>query len=238
MRRIVRWVGLIVVLGGSIALGAEGSGPVVATGFGSDPEGTPTPGHPAATAAAPARPGSAAALLPLGSGGSRGKPDSRPVPARPAGGLPAAVTVAGSLAVVLGLFLLVAWAMRRAAPRGSALLPSEVFEVLGRAPLAGRQQAHLLRCGRKLLLVSVTPAGVETLTEVTEPLEVDRLAGLCRQAQPHSATAAFRQIFQQWAPRNPSRPLPDDLSDEGPPPAVAAAPAGRPGNRGWEHDNA
>jgi flagellar biogenesis protein FliO len=153
---------------------------------------------------------------------------------RPAGGLPAAVTVAGSLAVVLGLFFLVAWGMRRAAPRGSVLLPAEVFEVLGRAPLAGRQQAHLLRCGRKLLLVSVTPAGIETLTEVTEPLEVDRLAGLCRQAQPQGPTAAFRQIFQQWAPRDPSQPLAERREPE----AVAATTQPRPGGRRWEDDNA
>jgi flagellar biogenesis protein FliO len=89
-------------------------------------------------------------------------------------------------------------------------LPPEVFEVLGRAPLAARQQVHLLRCGRKLLLVSVTQAGTETLAEVTEPEEVDRLAGLCRQAHTQSATAAFRQVFGQWAPRHSGRRLPDD----------------------------
>ena len=66
--------------------------------------------------------------------------------------------------------------------KSATLLPTEVVEVLGRAPLAGRQQMHLLRCGNKLLLVSVTPTGAETLTEVTDPVEVDRLSGLCRQA--------------------------------------------------------
>ena len=93
----------------------------------------------------------------------------------------------------------------RTAPKGTTLLPGEVVEVLGRAPLAGRQQMHLLRCGNKLLLVSVTPAGAETLTEVTEPAEVDRLAGLCRQAHPQSATTAFRQIFQQFGARSEDR---------------------------------
>jgi len=125
-------------------------------------------------------------------------------PTKPAGSLPALATVAGSLAVVLGLFFAFAWAMKRASPRGSVLLPAEVFEILGRAPLAGRQQVHLLRCGSKLLLVSITPAGTETLTEVTDPLEVDRLAGLCRQAHPQSATAAFREVFQQLG-RRPRR---------------------------------
>jgi flagellar biogenesis protein FliO len=106
-------------------------------------------------------------------------------------------TVASSLAVVLGLFLVVAWGIKRAMPGRSSLLPTEVVEVLGRANLASRQQVHLLRCGSKLLLVSATPGGMETLTEITEPDEVQRLAALCRQTQPGSTTAVFRHVFQQ-----------------------------------------
>jgi flagellar biogenesis protein FliO len=200
MPSIARWIGVVVVLGGSAAW-AEEPAQVVPAAFGRERP----PDGPAPAAAAPAKPAEPAAPLPLGSA-SRGRSEHGKSP----GGLPALVTVAGSLAVVLGLFLAGAWAMRRAAPRGSILLPSEVFEVLGRAPLAGRQQVHLLRCGRKLLLVCVTPAGTETLTEVTEPGEVDRLAGACRQAHPHGATAAFRQVFQQWAPRSPHPPSHDE----------------------------
>jgi len=115
-----------------------------------------------------------------------------------------AVTVVGALGLVLGIFLLTAWGIRRAAPQSLHPLPAEVFEALGRAPLAGRQQAHLLRLGNKLVLVSLSPAGAETLTEITDPVEVDRVAGLCRQTQPGSATAVFRQVFEQFAPRRPS----------------------------------
>jgi flagellar biogenesis protein FliO len=106
--------------------------------------------------------------------------------------------MAGSLAVVLGLFFLVAWLLRRAMPKGSRLLPGDVVEVLGRAPLTGRQHVHLLRCGNKLLLVSVSPGSTETLTEITDPEEVDRICGLCRAAHPQSATASFRQVLQQF----------------------------------------
>ncbi|MGW8257347.1 MAG: FliO/MopB family protein, partial [Thermoguttaceae bacterium] len=119
--------------------------------------------------------------------------------------LPSLATVVGSLSVVIGIFLILAWILRRTVPQQLTRLPNEAFEVLGRAPLVGKQQVHLLRCGTKLLLVSVTPAGTETLTEITDPMEVDRLAGLCRQSNPHSATAAFRQIFEQLAPKRPSR---------------------------------
>ena len=134
--------------------------------------------------------------LPLPPPGSSKRTDGSPAD-KPRGGLASAVTVVSSLAVVLGLFFVLAWAMRRATPRGSTILPTEVVEVLGRAPLAGRQQVHLLRCGTRLLLVSVTPTGAETLTEITDPDEVNRLAGLCRQARPDSATATFRQVFGQ-----------------------------------------
>ncbi len=120
-----------------------------------------------------------------------GEPGSRP------GGATSLLTVGGSLAVVLGLFLLVAWALKRAMPGRSGLLPSEVVEVLGRASLGARQQVHLVRCGSKLLLVSATPGGMETLTEIAEPDEVQRLAALCRQTQPGSTTATFRKVFQQ-----------------------------------------
>ena len=55
-------------------------------------------------------------------------------------GGPSWVTTIGSLAVVLGVFFAVAWLMRRMAPAGSAPLPGEVLEVLGRAAVAQRQQ--------------------------------------------------------------------------------------------------
>ena len=106
-------------------------------------------------------------------------------------------TVAGSLVVVVGAFLLVAWITQRAAPRRMAPLPSEVVECLGRAPLTGRQQIQLLRLGKKLVLVAVTATEARTLSEVTDPLEVDRLSGLCQQIRPESITASFRQVLAQ-----------------------------------------
>jgi len=117
---------------------------------------------------------------------------------RPSGTGSSLIALAGSLAVVLGLFSVMAWLLRRGMPKGSFLLPSDLVEVLGRAPLAGRQQMYLVRCGNKLLLVSVSGGGAETLTEITDREEVDRLAGLCRAAHPQSATASFRQILQQF----------------------------------------
>ena len=120
---------------------------------------------------------------------------------RQAGGLRSVVTVGGSLAVVLGVFFLIVWLLRRASPGAMGTLPGEVFEVLGRASLANHQHVQLLRCGNKLLLVSFHAAGAganaNTLTEITDPKEVDRLAGLCRQARGGNPSKTFRQVLRQ-----------------------------------------
>jgi len=118
--------------------------------------------------------------------------------------LPSMFSTFASLLVVLGLFLLLAWLMRRGLPKRASTLPADVVEVLGQTALAPRQFVHLLRVGNKLLLVSMTGAGVETLTEITDPLEVDRLAGLCRQGDRFSSTNAFRQILGQFATERPA----------------------------------
>ena len=114
-------------------------------------------------------------------------------------GLPAKsiYTIASALAIVIGAFLLFAWVLRRGGNKTNTPLPAEVVSVLGRVPLAARQFAQLLRVGNKLVLVSLTPTGAETLTEVTDPVEVDRLVGLCQQYSPHSTTKAFEQVFRQ-----------------------------------------
>ncbi len=140
----------------------------------------------------------AAAPLPLKPHDATGDatPNKRP------GSLSSFLTVGGSLAVVLGIFFGIVWLLRRASPGRVALLPSEAYEILGRAPLANHHQAHLIRCGNKLLLICVTAAGAETLTEITDSAEVERMSALCRHAQPGSPTLSFRQVFQQAEKRH------------------------------------
>ncbi len=107
------------------------------------------------------------------------------------------VTIVAGLSVVLGLFFLLVWLLRRHTPAGAQAIPTDVLEVLGRATLQGKHQLNLVRVGGKLLLVSVSAAGAETLTEITDVDEVVRLTGLCRQTDPKSDSAAFRTILEQ-----------------------------------------
>jgi flagellar biogenesis protein FliO len=140
-------------------------------------------------------------------------------------------TVITALAIVLGAFLLFAWALRRGGKNSGTrrgLLPADAVSVLGRVPLAARQFADLLRVGNKLVLVAQTPSGPTTLTEITDPVEVDRLVGLCQQFDPHSTTKAFEQVFQQLS----SEPTSGGLLDDPLPASLTSAASAYRSHRG------
>ncbi len=103
----------------------------------------------------------------------------------------------GSLAIVLGLFVMTIKLLRRGMPGVKQRLGRDVVEVLGQTPLAPRQTLQVIRFGNKILLVAMSPDGCDTLTEITDPLEVDRLAGMCQQAQAGSSTKTFGEMFRQ-----------------------------------------
>jgi flagellar biogenesis protein FliO len=150
--------------------------------------------------------GEAAVHAPIKLAPRNSAPSAQDKPAAASGGR-AISSVVGSLAVVLGLFLVVVCVSRRFAPAGSALLPKEVIELLGRAPLAGRQSLQLVRVGNKLLLIALSPGGASTLTEVEDPLEVEHLTALCRRGRADSATASFAQVFGNLASEPAAAPV-------------------------------
>jgi len=116
---------------------------------------------------------------------------------KPPGEASSLLTTVGGLAIVLGLFLVVVWVIRRSSKGSVKLLPKEVFEVLGFAPMINRQQAVLVRCGNKLLLVLMNAARTKPFAEITDPAEVERLTDLCHQVRHSRAPGAIRQLFEQ-----------------------------------------
>ena len=115
------------------------------------------------------------------------------------------LTTAGSgLAIVVGLFLVCMWLLRRSGPKPTSPLPAEAVRVLGRVPLAARNFAHLLQVGNKLVLVAITPEGASPITEVTDPAEVQRLLGLCLSNHNQSTTAEFQHVLEKIS-KEPAR---------------------------------
>lgn len=106
-------------------------------------------------------------------------------------------TIVASLMLVVGLFLIFAWAGKKKMPTANSRLPKEVVQVLGRTQLQGRQQLQLVRVGSRLLLLSVTPHGAETLTEISDPLEVESLLVHLRQNGSGNMSATFQDVLQK-----------------------------------------
>lgn len=123
------------------------------------------------------------------------------------------LSILASLGIVIGLFLFLAWAMKRSSSQHAPNLPKEVIQVLGRTQIAPRQLLYVLRFGSRLVLVTQQAGQTTTLSEIEDPLEVDRIAGLCEQNSPNSISNSFREVFQQVASNaSPSRRRRDTLS--------------------------
>lgn len=102
-----------------------------------------------------------------------------------------------SLAIVLGLFFLLTWFLKKNAPAGTQTLPREAVEVLGRLPFGAKQHLQLVRVGSKLVLVSVSQNGTEPICEITDPQQVEQLLAVCKGRAPGSMTESFRQMLDQ-----------------------------------------
>ena len=107
-------------------------------------------------------------------------------------------TTLGGLTAVLALIFLTAKVLRKSMPAAQRTLPIEVIQVLGRKPLDYRHAIHLIRCGSRLLVVGSSQEGLTTLCEMTDPIEIDYLAGLCKPSEPTSVTDSFNQLFRKF----------------------------------------
>ena len=104
----------------------------------------------------------------------------------------------GALLVVLTLFLVGAKLWRKHIPVANIGLPTEAIEILGRKPIEPRLFVYLIRCGSRILVVGSSADGLQTLAEVTDPVEVDYLAGICRRPdQENSFAQSLRTLFNR-----------------------------------------
>ncbi len=105
-------------------------------------------------------------------------------------------TVIG-LAAVFGLFLAGRVWLSRHGPVGFRGLPAEALELLGKRAIEPRVSIHIVRCGPKILVLGVSPDGIRTLTEITDPVEIDLMAGACRRKDAGLASANFAGMFRR-----------------------------------------
>lgn len=126
------------------------------------------------------------------------------------------VTVASSLAIVLALFSALVWTGRKFGGRasGSKPLPATALTPLGHVMLDPRTKLLLVKCGRRILVLSQTASGITPITEVTHPDEVRELIASC--------SAEAREAFQRTV-REVELEHSRDLTDTPPPPTARQA---------------
>jgi flagellar biosynthetic protein FliO len=84
--------------------------------------------------------------------------------------------VIGSLAAVIGLILLLRWAVRRIGV-GRLGMNSRVMQVIARYPISHKQQIVIVQVGRKLLVVGDSGQHLTALSEISDPDEVAAVLG-------------------------------------------------------------
>jgi len=109
------------------------------------------------------------------------------------------VTIASSMALVLGLFAAFVWVSKKAqrGGGGSKLIPDEVLRVLGHKNLGPLGNVSLVRCGRSILVVSSSPAGVQSLATITDESEVRHLEAACLGESGASFQATLGEIERE-----------------------------------------
>ncbi len=119
------------------------------------------------------------------------------------GGTPRTVI---ALSAVIALAIILKFGVKRLAGLSSGLSsqlgaagrsPSGVLEVLGRYPISRGQTLVLLRLDRRIVLLSQTPAGFATLSEVSDPDEVASILMKARDDEGASLAARFNTLLRE-----------------------------------------
>jgi|GEM_PF-3876450 len=111
-----------------------------------------------------------------------------------------------SLMVVLSLIFAVAWMLKKNKIAFGGSNAAEVLEVIGKRTVAQKQSIYLVRLGSRILVLGSGPEGLRSLSEITDPIEVDYLAGLCKiSSQNGEKPLSFLSMFRKE--NRPNTPL-------------------------------
>ena len=107
-----------------------------------------------------------------------------------------------SLIVVLGLIFTTAWILKKNKIGFGASNAAEVLEVIGKRTVAPKQSIYLVRLGSRILVLGSGIDGLTSLSEITDPFEVDYLAGICKtSAQKTEKPLSFLSMFRRESHR-------------------------------------
>jgi flagellar biosynthetic protein FliO len=98
------------------------------------------------------------------------------------------------LALVLALIVAAALAWRKWSPRSKRFGAGGVINVLASHYLSPKQSLCLVRLGRRMLLIGVTPERISTVAEIQQPQEASEILAAIERARPSSFTSVFTRL--------------------------------------------
>ena len=101
------------------------------------------------------------------------------------------------LLLVLALIGGVALVVKRSLPARRMLGGGGVLSVLARLPVSGKQSIMLVKMGRQLVLLGVSPENISSLGTVADPEQVAAMIGEIASSKKESMTKAFSQAFSE-----------------------------------------
>ena len=129
-------------------------------------------------------------------------------------GLPSLGTVIYGLAIVVFLIFVVARLWKSHGPQPPAAVNREAMQVLGRCRIEPRQSLYLVKVGSRVLVVGSSGGSLAPVAEITDPIEVDLIAGLARQsteASPFSRLFSAKQAGESAAAGSASTSFADAI---------------------------
>ena len=119
------------------------------------------------------------------------------------------------LAVVVVLILGLKWAGQRVLGQRGAARSTALVRVLGRTPLAPKQQVLVLQVGRRVLVVADSHGRMNALCEIAEPDEVALLIGTTKSSDEPEKARRFGSVLRRAAePFGRELPGPANDSEE------------------------
>lgn len=92
---------------------------------------------------------------------------------------------------VLGLIVICVAAIRKWLPQATRISGGSVINILARQYLSGKQSLALVKVGKRVVLVGVTPEAMSTLTEISDPEEIASLAASLQRGKVDSFSSAL-----------------------------------------------
>lgn len=128
-----------------------------------------------------------------------GNNETRTVARRESAGSPGLIRDLWPLLVVLVLVAAIALFLKKFIPARRLMSGSQVLRIVARTHVTPKQQLMLVKLGRRMVLLGVSPERINTLSTVDDPDQVASLLGEAASSQDHSSSQAFAESMREEA---------------------------------------